>query len=84
MKQIIVQIVKGLLLAVLYFEITKANDTTPYNIFLFVSFYVIMVNGSKLTGVDPNIVTNAFITKTIFTLIDERIRRKEESFKNKI
>lgn len=81
MNGVIIDIFKGLLLSLLYFEITKANDTTPYNIFLFVIFYVTMIYGSKLTGVDPKIVTNAFITKTIFTLIDERVRKKEDNDK---
>jgi len=71
-------ILKGIILSLLYLEITKANDTTPENIFLFTSFYIIIFNGALLLGIDPNVVTTAFVTKTIFTLIDERIKRKEE------
>lgn len=73
------EIIKGLLLALLYFEITKANDTTFENVFSFATFYTIMIIGAYLVGMDLIIVTNAFVTKTIFTLIDERIKRSDET-----
>ena len=80
---LLVHIIKGLILAILYFEITRSNDTTLQNIVLFVSFYVSMAYGAKVTGVDPNVITNAFLTKTVFTLVDERVKRKpEEKFQN--
>jgi hypothetical protein len=43
-----------------------------------------MMNGSYLLKMDPNVVTNAFLTKAIFTLIDERIKKKipEETVEN--
>lgn len=66
---------KGVLLAVLYLEITKANDTTFENIILFVSFYISMILGAVLAKIDTNVITGAFLTKTVFTLIDERIKR---------
>jgi hypothetical protein len=31
---------------------------------------------AELLKLDPNIITNAFITKTIFTLVDERIKKE--------
>lgn len=71
------EVVKGILLALLYFEITNANDTTLGNIALFTLFYTIMVVGARLINMDTQIITNAFVTKAIFTLVDERIRRKE-------
>jgi len=72
-------VLKGILLAILYFEITKSNDTTFKNVFLFTSFYTIMLNGAYLVDIDPNVVTTAFITKTVFTLVDERIKKKKEN-----
>lgn len=77
-KKLLTDIIKGLILSILYFEITKTNDTTPKNIFLFVSFYIVMSNSASVIGIDPNVVTTAFVTKTIFTLIDERIKKKED------
>lgn len=72
---------KGIIIALLYFETTKANDTTLLNTIIFTSFYMIMMTGAELLGMDSNVVTNAFITKTIFTLVDERIKKPEESKK---
>jgi hypothetical protein len=71
-------ILRGIILGVLYLEITQVNDTTPYNIFLFSVFYTIMFSGAQVAGIDPNVVTTAFITKTVFTLVDERIKKKEK------
>ena len=78
MNGLILQILKGLVIGILYLEVTKANDTTFQNIAMFVCFYVVMVNGAYLSGIDPNIVTNAFITKAVFTLVDERVKRQKE------
>lgn len=75
---VIENIIKGIFLSVLYFEITKTNDTTAQNIFYFTLFYVIMIYSAILFNIDPNLVTNAFITKTIFTLVDERIKKPKE------
>lgn len=72
---------RGLLLAVLYFEITRANDTTLPNVLLFTSLYIIMIVGANLANIDTNVVTSAFFTKTIFTLVDERIRKRSETQK---
>lgn len=76
--QVITNIVKGIILSLLYFEITKANDTNINNILLFTFFYNVMTYGSILIGIDPVLVTNAFITKTIFTLVDQRIQKEKE------
>jgi hypothetical protein len=65
---------RGLILSVLFLEITKANDTTITNIILFTSFYIIMVYGAILTNVDQNAITSAFLTKTVFSLIEDRIK----------
>jgi hypothetical protein len=78
---IIKNIFRGIVLGLLYFEITGANDTTMENIVLFVSFYTVMVYGAALTGIDPTIVTNAFITRTVFTLVDEKVRKQDEKRK---
>lgn len=73
---LIKDVIKGMFIALLYLQLTKANDTNFQNILLFSSFYVVMLNGAQFAGVDPIIVTNAFITKTVFTLIDERIKKE--------
>lgn len=82
-KKMLSDFLKGILLSVLYLQLTKANDTTIQNVLIFSAFYVIMVNGATFAGVDPLIVTNAFITKTVFTLIDERIKKPEDEDINK-
>jgi hypothetical protein len=71
------EVFKGLLIAILYFEITKTNDTTFENIILFVAFYLSMILGATLAKIDTNVITGAFLTKTVFTLIDERIKRDD-------
>jgi hypothetical protein len=78
MEEIAGRVFKGLLLSLLYFEITKANDTTFVNIFLFTAFYISMVYGSILVGIEESVITTAFLTKTVFTLVDERIKRPKE------
>jgi hypothetical protein len=78
MKKTLEHIIKGVVLSLLYLQITKANDTSMDNIFLFSSFYLAMVYGATITGIDPNVITSAFLTKTVFTLVDERIKRKPE------
>jgi hypothetical protein len=70
---------RGVLLAFLYFEVTQANDTNLKNLFLFTCFYLIMIYGSFILGIDTNVITSAFLTKTVFTVIDERIKKKTES-----
>lgn len=77
--KILLPLIKGIILSILYFEITKANDTTIENIFKFTVFYVIMINGAYIMEIDPNVVTTAFITKTVFTLVDERIKRQKQN-----
>lgn len=78
-RKFILDLIKGVILSLLYFEITKANDTTIHNVALFTSFYVSMVYGATITGIDPNVITSAFLTKTVFTLVDERIKRKTDN-----
>lgn len=79
MQFILVEIIKGIIMAMLYLEITKANDLTIQNVFLYAFFYIAMVSGARLTGVDPLIITNAFMTKTVFTLVDDRIKDNSKS-----
>ena len=71
-------LVKGVMLSLLYFQTTLANDTTIQNICLFTMFYTIMHYGALLTDVSSSVVTNAFITKTIFTLVEERIKKPKQ------
>jgi hypothetical protein len=79
MKKFITQLIKGIVLSLLYLQITKANDTTMENITLFVSFYLAMIYGATITGIDENVITSAFLTKTVFSLVDERIKKKPDN-----
>jgi hypothetical protein len=36
-----------------------------------------MIYGAIMTDINPTVITSAFLTKTVFTLVDERIRKKE-------
>jgi hypothetical protein len=81
MKKFITQLIKGIVLSLLYLQITKANDTTMENITLFVSFYLAMIYGATITGIDENVITSAFLTKTVFSLVDERIKKKPDNNK---
>jgi hypothetical protein len=78
MKHFITHFIKGIILSLLYLEITRSNDTTFQNITLFVSFYLAMVYGANITGIDENVITSAFLTKTVFVLVDERIKKSKE------
>lgn len=78
--KVVTEVLQGIVLSLLYFEVTKANDLNFYNIFVFTTFFVFLTNGAVLVGIDPKIVLNAFITKAIFVLLDERI--KKETYKN--
>jgi hypothetical protein len=72
-------LIQGLILSFLYLEITNANDTNFYNIFIFTILYLAMIIGASLLDIDFKIVTNAFITKAVFTLIDERIKKPKNN-----
>ena len=71
-------IIKGIVIAFLYFETTKENDTNIKNMSLFTFFYMVMIYGAIITGIEPNVITGAFLTKTIFTLIDNRVKDQSE------
>lgn len=75
---------KGIIIGFLYFQLTIANDTTMQNIVSFAAFYVIMVLGATFAGMDPIIITNAFMTKTVFTLIDDRIRPDDKVVQSRL
>ena len=71
--------VRGLVLSFMYFHVTRANDTTLRNVVVFVSFYIILVLAAMLLGINPDVVTTAFITKTVFILAEDRIRKEDDS-----
>lgn len=68
-------IIKALVLSFIYFEITNANDTTFENIAKFAIFYIVMIYGANVINIDTNVVTSAFLTKAVFTLVDEKIKK---------
>lgn len=69
---------RGAALGLLYLSVTQADDTSLRNIILFTVFYITMFYGAGYLGFDVKIITTAFITKTVFTLIDERMRPQKE------
>ena len=77
MENLIQHLFKGLLLAFIYLEMTKTNDMSISNVSLFTLFYLFMIYGAQLTNIDTNVITSAFLTKTVFSLIDERIKKKK-------
>lgn len=78
MNSIYKEILKGLFISVIYLGITKVNDTNIQNISLFALFYVILSYSARILDVDNSIILNAFVTKTVFTLIEQRINKKKD------
>lgn len=78
MNPIFLELVRGIVIGAIYFEVTGTNDTTLYNIGMYAVFFVVLIRGAKLVGIDSNVVANAFLTKTVFTLVDERIKRPKD------
>lgn len=73
-KDLVSTAIKGIVLGLLFFEITPERDTTVKNITIFTTFYMIVYYAAIVIDIDPSVVTNAFFTKTIFTLVDEVIK----------
>lgn len=73
-------LLRGIVLAFLYFYFTKANDTNPYNIFVFTSFFFVMSICAKISDLNDSVVTTAFFSKIIFTMI-ETVKFKEKEIK---
>lgn len=73
------EIIKGAFIAFLYLQITLTNDTTIENIIKFTLFYILMVYGAILSDIPTTTITGAFLTKTVFTLVDERIKKKNNT-----
>lgn len=67
-------IIKGLVIGILYLFITKENDTSFRNLGVFSLFYFTVANGAKVIGVDSTVIITAFITKSVFTFVDQRIK----------
>jgi uncharacterized integral membrane protein len=76
---IFTEVLKGFVIAIIFFEVTLSNDTTVENIILFVAFYLCMILSAMLAQMDTNVITGAFLTKTVFTLVDERIKRNNKT-----
>ncbi len=69
-------LLRGLVLSILYFYFTKANDSNIYNVVVFTSFFFVMTISAKISDLNDNVVTTAFFSKIIFTMI-ENIKFKE-------
>lgn len=74
-KEVILIIMRGVFLGLTYFTVTKAHDTTFENVMKFTLFYTILSVSAYLVEIETRVVTGAFVTKAIFTLIDERINK---------
>jgi hypothetical protein len=72
---------RGAALGLLYLSATQADDTNLRNIILFTVFYLSMFYGANYLGFDVKIITTAFITKTVFTLIDDRLNTSKQVIK---
>lgn len=75
LDKLISEIVKGAFIGFLYLQITLTNDTTIENVLRFTFFYLMMIYGGIISGISTNTITTAFLTKTVFTLIDERVKK---------
>lgn len=69
---------RGFTLAIVYFESTKQADTTFKNILVFMFFFLIIIYISDFVSIKREVVLGAFMTKTIFTLVDTRINKNGE------
>lgn len=74
-KQVVMILMRGVFLGLTYFTVTKAHDTNFENIMKFTLFYCILSLSAYLVEIEMRVVTGAFVTKAIFTLIDERINK---------
>jgi hypothetical protein len=81
MNQEIQILLRGLFLSVIYLSVTTADDMSLLNILKFSIFYLMFIFISSSIGIDQNVVTSAFTTKIIFTLIDQRINKNREEKK---
>jgi hypothetical protein len=76
-------VLRGIFLSIIYLGVTVADDMSLTNIIKFSVFYVIFLTVSSNIGIDPKVVTSAFTTKIIFTLLDQRLNKNEEDKKQK-
>jgi hypothetical protein len=84
LDKFISEIIKGAFIGLLYLQTTLTNDTTIENIIRFTFFYLVMVYGAMISGIQATAITGAFLTKTVFTLIDERVVKKTPDENSKI
>lgn len=75
MEKILIDFIKGVFIAFMYYQITTENDTNFNNIVSFAGFYVIVLHSAILAGIDPIIITNAYMTKMVFTIVDQRLSK---------
>lgn len=71
--RLLTTIMRGIFLGLTYFTVTKAQDTTFENMLKFTMFYTILSFSAYLVEIDTKVVTGAFVTKAIFSLLDDRI-----------
>lgn len=71
-------VLRGVFLSLIYLSVTTADDMTISNIIKFTLFYVVFLSVSNNIGIDPTVVTSAFTTKIIFTLLEQRLNKNKE------
>lgn len=70
MKEILI----GIFISLIYLQATSAEDTDITHIFSITLSYVLLKYVADYVDINPDLITNAFITKTIFTIIDVRLK----------
>jgi hypothetical protein len=65
---------RGIFLALLYVFITKEDDTDLRHIIKYALLFFLLNILFILAGINREILVSAFISKSIFILIDERIK----------
>jgi hypothetical protein len=65
---------RGIFLALLYVFITKEDDTDLRHIIKYTLLFFLLNILFILAGINKEILVSAFISKSIFILIDDRIK----------
>jgi len=65
---------QGTVLALLFYTITPADDTTFHNVSHFVGGFIILSIVGQSFGLKEELVITTFMTKLAFILLDEKTR----------
>ena len=73
-RSLIKEILIGVFISLIYLQATSEEDTDITHIFSIALTYVLLKYIADYVDINPDLITNAFITKTIFTIIDVRLK----------